>query len=163
MDPSSITDEIIHQLLNCPKVIQSKRPRSVPKAKHLEQNLDVLSADGQHLFTLIVRQSTMVSDSYSCGLLWHPSTSQKLMLTRYNGSDHEHYNPTEESSFEDACHIHRATERYISAGRKAEHYAEQTTRYNNVNEAMACLMADCNIRWQSPPSSSTDTQFVLTF
>jgi hypothetical protein len=163
MDPASVTDDIIQVLLTCPKLIQSKRPRSTPKARHTEFNLDVKSTDGLYTFTLIIRQSTMVADSYSCGLVWHATPSHKLTLTRYNGSDHEHNNPLEGFAFDGACHIHRATERYITTGRKAEHYAEQTTRYNDVKEALACLLDDCNINWPTQSSDLTDNQISLDF
>jgi hypothetical protein len=163
MDPASLTDEIINSLLTCEKVIRSKRAKQTPKAKHKEQNLDVQSADGSQSFTLITRQSTMVADSYSCGLLWHATASHKVMLIRYNGSDHEHSNPIEGTLFDASCHIHLATERYISSGRKAEHYAEATTRYNDLKGAFDCLLADCNIRWTEPPANVNDAQTNLSF
>lgn len=163
MDPNSLTDEIISSLLMCEKTILSKRPKQIPKAKHKEQNLDVQSIDGRHNFTLITRQSTMVSDSYSCGLLWHPTASHKVMLIRYNGSDHEHSNPIEGTIFDSSCHIHMATQRYIASGRKAEHYAEATKRYNDLKAAFDCLLVDCNISWAAASANVNDGQTDLSF
>jgi hypothetical protein len=147
LDPSSLTDEIIESLLRCEKIIKSKRAKETPKAKHKERNIDVISSDGLQDFTLITRQSTMIADNYSCGLLWHATATQKIILTRYNGSDHVHGNPIEGAEFGFECHIHVATERYIAIGKKIEHYAEQTSRYNTLDGAITCLMADCNISW----------------
>ena len=39
-------------------------------------------------------------------------------------------------------HIHRATETAILAGRKPEHAAEETTRYETLEGALACLIED---------------------
>jgi hypothetical protein len=55
---------------------------------------------------------------------------------RCNGSDHEHMNPLERAQFKDVCHIHRATERYLAAGRKADHYAEPTRSYRTLGGAL---------------------------
>lgn len=76
MDPLSLTDEIIRILLECPKIIVPKRPRETAKAKHLERNVDVISADSHQNFTLITRQSKLITDNFSCGLLWHSAGGQ---------------------------------------------------------------------------------------
>ena len=39
-------------------------------------------------------------------------------------------------------HIHRATEAAILAGRKPERAAEETTRYETLEGALACLIED---------------------
>lgn len=158
MDPLSLTDDIIAMLLQCPKQVTSKRPRETPKAKHIERNIEVSSLEGGHRFTLLTRQSTVIADNYSCGLLWHASTSNGVMLTRYNGSDHEHANPIEGDDFSFRCHIHRATERYIAAGRKFEHFALPTERYNSLDGALVCLMNDCNISWAGLNSAHDERQ-----
>jgi hypothetical protein len=147
-------------LLLCEKTIKNKRPKETQKAKHKERNLDVESLDGAHAFTLITRQSTMILDSYSCGLVWHATATQRVMLTRYNGSDHVHGNPLEGEEFGFLCHIHVATQRYINIGRKIEHYAAPTSRYNTLDGALKCLMHDCNIVWSSP-SDHDDRQASL--
>ena len=69
-----------------------------------------------------------------------------MTLVRYNGSDHEHSNPLDSATpLPLACHIHRATAKYMAAGRKAEHYAETTDRYCDLNGALKALLHDCNI------------------
>ena len=65
-----------------------------------------------------------------------PPGGPRLTLARYNGPSHQHgeirYKP----------HIHRATETAILAGRKPEHAAEETTRYETLEGALACLIED---------------------
>ncbi|WP_065494707.1 MULTISPECIES: hypothetical protein [Burkholderiaceae] len=145
MDPSSLTDDVIEHLLRKSKQVVNPRAREVPKAKHLERNFDVKSIEGDDHFTLITRQSTLIPENFSCGLIWHAAPGQRVILTRYNGYDHEHGNPIEGTKFQFSCHIHRATQRYIQAGRKAEMYAEATERYSTLPDAIECLLIDCNI------------------
>lgn len=97
----------------------------------------------------------MIKDSFSCGLLWHAASAQNVMLTRYNGSDHPHTNPIEGEEFAFSCHIHKATERYIEIGRKSEHFASETNRYQNVDDALKCLLQDCNISGMSADDDET--------
>ena len=68
-----------------------------------------------------------------------------LTLVRYNGSSHAHRNKIEGEAVDFICHIHKATERYIKAGMKAESYAEKTELYSTLEGALHQLMLDCNI------------------
>ena len=71
--------------------------------------------------------------SFSCGIAYIPPGGPRLTLARYNGSNHRHgdihYRP----------HIHRATEAAITAGRRPEDEAMETTRYETLEGALACL------------------------
>jgi hypothetical protein len=150
-----ITDEQIKELREMRKKIENPGARETAKAKHIERNFDVISDDKRHRFSLILRQSTLVLESFTCGLLWHPPGGQALMLTRYNGSDHAHGNKIEGEEFGCLCHIHIATERYILAGKKSEAYAQPTDRYASVREALVCLTEDWNISGLKPGDSAT--------
>ncbi|WP_233235054.1 hypothetical protein [Bordetella sp. LUAb4] len=142
----SLSDEFISYLRGVAKLVENPRARVTPKAKHVEKNFDVVSADREHRFRLITRQSTLIQKSFTCGLLWLPPGDAPVVLTRYNGADHPHRNPLEGEEFESQCHIHVASSRYIAANRKAEHYAEPTDRYSDLEGALRCLIADWSIR-----------------
>ena len=87
-------------------------------------------------FLIYQRQSLQDGLSYSCGIVYLPPGGPRLTLARYNGPSHQHgeirYKP----------HIHHATETAILAGRKPEHAAEETTRYESLEGALACLIED---------------------
>lgn len=84
-----------------------------------------------------------------------------MTLARYNGSDHEHSNPLERGiPIPFQCHIHRATERYIEAGRKAEHFAETTDRYVDLAGATKACIQDCNIQGLSDNEASPQGQLL---
>lgn len=145
MDSFSLTDDLIERLLGTPKQIISRRARQIPKARHIERNMDVISLDGKHSFALFERQNVLITEYFSCGLIWNGGNGIRIILTRYNGGSHRHTNPLEGETFSYRCHIHRATERYLLANRKTEHYATHTERYSTLESARLCLMQDCNI------------------
>jgi hypothetical protein len=144
MGCESLTDEKINLILLSNKQIKNPQSKELDKGSHTQRNYKVTSLDGQE-YTLYVRQSKLVNDDFSCGLLWHMPSGEVITLVRYNGSSHYHPNHLEETELDFACHIHRATERYIQAGKKPEGYAEETTRYSTINGALHCLTTDCKI------------------
>lgn len=112
----------------------------------------IMSRPDGSSFVLKVRISKENSLDFSAILGYCPLNSTKLfLLCRYNGKSHEHKNKLEdENSFYD-FHIHKATERYQREGAKEEFYAVTTDRYSTLQEALNCLITDCNIEL---PSSS---------
>lgn len=144
MGYESLSDEKIEALLSSPKRITNPNCKDTVKPSHIQRNYNVISPDGQE-YTLYFRQNKIVEDDFSCGLLWHMPSGDQITLVRYNGSSHYHPNHIEETELDYACHIHKATERYIKAGKKPEGYAEETTRYHTVNGALHCLVIDCKI------------------
>ena len=144
MGYESLTDQQIGDLLSATKRVTNPGGKESSKPGHTQRNYKVLSNDG-HEYTLYVRQNSKVEDDFSCGLLWHMPSGEILTLIRYNGSSHFHPNRIEETELDFVCHIHKATERYIAAGRKPEGYAEETDRYATVDGALHCLTKDCKI------------------
>ncbi|MFY3300226.1 DUF6978 family protein [Achromobacter xylosoxidans] len=144
-----LTDEQIDRLLRMPKQVTNPKARKKVQRGSEQINYDVVG-DGAR-FQLFVRQNQRLENGFSCGLLLLSDSGEKVVLTRYNGSDHEHRNPLDkERKMPHCCHIHRATQRYMEAGRKAEHYAEATDRYSSVDGALLALISDCNVSGLSP-------------
>lgn len=144
-----MTDDDIAALLSAKKVVTNPRARWKQQRGSRQKNHKVKSTCGQH-FILYLRQNTRVEEHFSCGLRYcHPEGKQKdVTLCRYNGSDHEHENPLDgKGKIDRQCHIHRATSRYMAAGRKAEHYAESTDRYEDLSGALLALCEDCHIEF----------------
>lgn len=156
---SELTDEKIEALLCSPKTVINPGARKKTQMGSEQLNYEIRGQNGA-LFRLYVRQNLRVAEGFSCGLLYEPPGGEPVTLTRYNGSDHSHGNPLENGEvFHGACHIHKATERYIQAGRKSEHFAETTNRYTNLDEALRCLLSDCRIEGLEAEAAST--QLIL--
>ena len=118
----------------------SNKPRSDPVQKQrIYLATGTAEGDRQHEFLIYQRQSLRDKLNHSCGILYLPTGGAKLTLARYNGPSHEH------GHIRYKCHIHRATEGAILAGRKAEEEAEETTRYVTVEGALACLIEDFSL------------------
>ena len=62
-----------------------------------------------------------------------------LTLARYNGPSHEHGDIVYEP------HIHRTTASSIASGKKPEHEAAETNRYETLDGALACLIDDFSV------------------
>lgn len=141
-----LRDEEIGELIGMPKRV-TNNPRWTILKKSKRKNYTVESIDGRHQFMLYLRQNERVLDHFSCGLVYQHPDGESVHLVRHNGSDHEHDNPLEGGpKLKPSCHIHLATERYMLAGRKPEHYAVATTRYIDLDGALRTLLDDCNIQ-----------------
>jgi hypothetical protein len=139
-----LSDEEIARLLALPKVICNPRAREKRQWKSARINYSVL-AEGAS-FEVYVRQNLLVTDAFSCGLIYQHPSGEKVTLMRCNGGYHRHGNPLESvDTIGVCCHIHIATQRYMEAGRKPEHYAEPTSLYSDVSGALITLMNKCNI------------------
>ena len=154
MGTSPMTDDQIQALLDLPKRVSNPGARMKTQRGSDATNYDVAGEDGS-VFRLYKRQNNRIPNGFSCGLLYLPEGGEPVTLTRYNGADHIHSNPLDADVSEIAgCHIHRATHRYIVAGRKPDHYAELTDRYADLAGALRALLFDCKITGlESPPDT----------
>lgn len=144
----SITDEKIKELLAMAKQVTNANTRQKAKPGHTQRNYHVKSTDGSDFtFELFVRQNTNpgMEDDFSAGLSWLAPNGEPLILCRYNGGSHGHPNHLEKTTLPRAAHIHKASERYVRAGKKAEGFAETTERYTTADGALHCLVKDNNI------------------
>lgn len=137
------SDDELEELGRLPKRVTnpgarwSDKPSVHPVHKQrIFQAAGTTEDDRQLRFLIYQRQSLRDEPSYSCGIVYVPPSGPRLTLARYNGPNHRHrdirYKP----------HIHRATEAAILAGRKPEDEAEETTRYQTLEGALACLIED---------------------
>lgn len=120
-----------------------KKPQARPA--HRQRNFKVVRKGDETVeFQIYQRQNLNDNHDFSCGIAYLPRGSEPLTLARYNGSSHEHggiaYHP----------HIHRASERAIAAGRKPESDATATDRFQTLEAALTCLVADFNVLGLNP-------------
>lgn len=114
-----------------------------PKRGHRERDLDITGEDSSG-FRLIIRESMLNPLDFSVVLAYRlPQSSDLFRLRRYNGLAHEHTNSMERQSFYN-FHIHQATQRYQELGADEDSYAEPTDRYGDLQQAIDCMLVDCN-------------------
>ncbi len=150
-------DEIIRLVKEQKRVPSDFMRRSVPKPKrgHAEVGFDVKGETGSE-FRIIIRRSRINPLDFSIILGYRmPKSNQVLRLRRYNGRSHEHTNPLEEQTFYD-FHIHMATEKYQLTGNREDTFAEVTDRYSSLDEAILCLVEDCNVIMQDNDEQQMD-------
>lgn len=130
-----------------------------PKRGHSERELDLAGVDGSQ-FRVILRQSQFNAFDFSAILGWLPDDSTRVVrLRRYNGRSHSHTNKLERERL-DGFHIHTLTERYQDSGFREDAYAIATDRYGTLQEALSCLIEDCNL--VPPPEDQLDLLDVRT-
>lgn len=141
-----ITDEVIDRLLKTFKQVENPRARKKSDLGN-ERVTYILSDDEGNRFNLYRRQNYKrgMEDSFSCGLSYLLPNGEIFTLTRYNGPCHNHKNKLEENRLGYVCHIHKASKKYLDETGKADGYAESTTRFYTLDEALKCLVSDCNI------------------
>lgn len=120
---------------------------------HKSASVELPRSDGSR-FIIKLRQNLNDINDFSAIIVFQEKGNNKYFkLRRYNGKSHEHTNKLERNKFY-AFHIHIATQRYQDAHRKEESYAEETSRYSDINGALNSLLNDCNIRIAINPQLS---------
>ena len=145
MSLETLSDERINELLICAKRVVSSSVKEKLIDRDLRKDYQVNSLDNQFGFILFTRQSTFILENFTAGLRWKSKTGEEIILMRCNGSDHVHGNKIEQTKFGPACHVHRAIERYILAGKKVESFAKLTTEYETLEGALNHLVKLANI------------------
>lgn len=144
MNTKLYTEEELGTLRSMPKRITNPGARWLEKPKgrpaHRQRNFQASGGrDDEPRFSVYQRQSLNDNSDFSCGISYLPPGGPSLTLARYNGPSHPH----REISYRP--HIHRASERAIAAGEKPESKAEETDRFESLEGALACLIADFNL------------------
>ena len=137
MNFDQLTDEDIDTLITLPKTVTNPLARWQRKPGHEQCNYKL--EGGEHSFELYLRQNLNNSNDFSCGLKIIKPDGQPLTLLRYNSGSHIH------GDIKYACHIHRATQKAIAAGKKPESHAEQTVAYDSLQGAKVCLVRDAAV------------------
>ena len=102
--------------------------------------------------TIFTRQNIRKLEDFSCGIMWGDH-----VLARYNGHNTEKHTNSPGYECKEVppytCHIHEATELALRTGKKLEHNAIPTDRYNDLDGALLCLVEDHNIVGIDNPNS----------
>jgi len=136
-------DENLVQLIICPKRI-SKPPRKEMKTdgKHLRDDMELESLDGEHIYRVFMRQSLEFSENFSIGLDYVPRDERKsFCLIRYNGmhgsnSSHQHHL---------RFHIHRCRAKDVNAGLRDASHVEVTEKYAAFRDALSHFIREVKI------------------
>ena len=137
MNFDQLSDSDIEQLLKMPKRVTNPKARWQDKPGHRQRNFTVKSESLD--FVLYQRQNVFDEEDFSCGIRLVKPDGSSLTLMRCNGMGHKH------GEIEYACHIHKATEKAISMGKKPERFAYETQAYHSLEGALCELMKLCAI------------------
>ncbi|MDD3673475.1 MAG: hypothetical protein PHG70_08160 [Synergistaceae bacterium] len=152
-----MTDAELQKLIDTPKKMSTKGLKKLleRKVENAYKRSDIeLSSETEHSFYLRIRESLDDPTDYSAILSVKLKSGETFNLVRCNGSSHSHKNRIEKTKLF-GTHIHVATERYIEMGYQSEAFAEESAEYNNINEAIECLMKITNITYKQTDENAT--------
>lgn len=137
MDFDNLTEQDLQTLRDIPKR-KKEETGSQERQSSLHKSY-TLSSDICY-FEVFTRQNQLNPESYSAGIMvigFH-GKGPRIMLSRYNGSDHDH------GEFIKACHVHHTTadsqhEEKPESGRVVR------GNYKNLQDALECLIQEYNI------------------
>lgn len=146
MTESILTDEEIDKLVKEPKTLPYNWRTNNPPARNNVEILQTVEIIGENnsTFLLKLRQNAIRNNNFCLTLAYKNIDSGKLFHLKRYDSFAEHTNKIEKESFE-GFHIHTATKRYQEFGSKREDvYAQITDRFDDYENALKCLLEDCN-------------------
>ena len=140
----------IDQLISCPKTILEPPKRELKLVGADWRNDMVLAASSNDLkgrFPVFIRKNEDFPENFSIGLRYVPRDDRgEIILLRCNGP-HGNYNGTEYDARHPHWdyHVHKATQGALAAGKRAESFAEKTSRYASFEEALPFFLAAINL------------------
>jgi hypothetical protein len=149
-DRPLISDQEIIELLSEEKILPSNFREKLALKKKSDrkyQECDICTRSKKGEFVITVKVNTKEAFDFSIILQYISENGFNYILRRYNGI-HQHKNVLERTLIL-GYHIHIATEKYQRSLLKIEGYAELTDSYNNWNDALAQLIADCNVKGEN--------------
>jgi hypothetical protein len=150
-----ISIELLNNLKDCPKTVDSWICKDREKTSHIESTCEVRSAAGED-FLIYLRQNKILHDDFSCGIKWKTPDGEWVVLARYNGSSHIHTNKSNGEVFIQKCHIHKITVQAVQLGWSHENHAIACDDYTNLDEAKRLLARDFNVHDLVPEVSQLD-------
>lgn len=138
----TFTDELIEELVNCPKkVVVAPKDSGVGRGSRKIKFL-LESVDGQHSFSGFISKNLTFQENYSIGLVYNPKEEKgKIVLLRVNGP----HGQNENAPHHDGPHVHLSTAERINAGLKPEGVIETDVPYSTIEDAIQHYIKRINI------------------
>ena len=150
------TDQEIQELIAETKILSPNWGKRFKKGDSRSSTTFTFEINGKNnkIFYILKRVNNINKNKFSVILGVNIDSQKKMFRLRRYDSKEKHTNPIEKITFND-FHIHTATERYQKYGTKEEDkYAEVTNRFENVDNALECLINDCGFIIEETPQMS---------
>jgi len=141
-----ITDDEIQELIDEFKPWSGRQKVGFKTEEgHRRFDKDITTDSGNH-FRVFLRQNVREPLDFSIGLVYcNRTTGENIRIFRCNGPFHSHPNKIEKTQIPTTSHVHKATERYINAGKKADSWAYETDEFYDIETALLYFAKVCNI------------------
>lgn len=138
----TFTDELIKELVNCPKkVVDAPKDSGVGRGSSKIKFL-LESEDGQHSFIGFISKNLTFQENFSIGLVYNPKEEKgNIVLVRVNGP----HGQNENAPHHDGPHVHLSTAERINSGLKPEGVIETDVPYSTIEDAIQYYIKRINI------------------
>ena len=114
--------------------------------RHRRNDFEVAAEEGEHNFSVFLRQSIDFPENFSVGLTYEsPEEHHSICLLRCNGPHGDHANLPSEPPHHFRFHLHLARNEAMEAGIRTEFFAEETDSYATFEEAVVYFVGRCGI------------------
>jgi hypothetical protein len=143
------TQSEIDFLLSCPKKISDPpKPSQRLVNADFRNDMTLTASSLQGEFRAFMRQNEDFPENFSVGLIYYPNDGRPdLTLLRCNGP-HGVYNGSAEFDADHPhwdYHVHKADEKALDVGLKAERFAEKNTEFASYEEALDYFVRVINL------------------
>ncbi|MBU0517541.1 hypothetical protein KKA00_02920 [bacterium] len=141
------TDELIEQLIGCPKsIIEPPRKEMKSEKGHLRNNMELRSDEGEK-FIVFMRMNSDFPENFSIGLEYFPNDERgSICLLRFNGPHGEFDGISSPPSSHSLFHEHKAKPENIEAGLRAEKGGFITEGFASYEQALPVFMKRIGLR-----------------
>lgn len=138
-----LTQEQLHALITCTKVIKRKpKTDMVHERKYLRNDFTATCPDTGENFHIFIRQSAILSENFSIGLIWECKEEGKnITIFRCNGLHGGNKNVI----YHNSCHIHTINLEGLAQDCFQKMDAEITAKFTLFSECLYYFGNHCNI------------------
>ena len=143
MDDLQLSDQEIEKLISCPKrIIEPPKKEMQLGNGHWRNDMKLQSEDGEYDFSVFIRKNEDFEENFSIGLIYNPRDIRgEIPLLRCNGP----HGPHVLFDHHDRFHIHKADQKNLDSGMRAERTAYITKEYASYQDALGYFIKKCNI------------------
>jgi hypothetical protein len=128
----TFTDELIEELIGCPKTIVEPPRMLCPRKSSWKKEFRMESDDGLYSFSGFITQNLHFQENFSIGLVFYPKDEKgRICLLRCNGVHGEHSSIPHHSF----CHEHKVDAQDLNNGIKLERHIRKM-EYSAISDAV---------------------------
>jgi len=143
VNSENVSQEIIHELITCPKYCKNfKKRKAVDKGSNIELHYELSSINKRHDFVLLVRQNKKFEEDFSICLRYENTDRESALIF---GCNCKHHGEPISQPLHGMFHTHTLSESDWRSNRRGNPNIRSQAPYSNYDEAIAFFLDYCKI------------------